>query len=241
MDGSLHPLQLIHQGLIHMEPAGGVQEDHITAVVPGMADCILCNLHRVTLTLLEYRQVQLATHHLQLLDGGGTVHVAGGQQGPLAKLAAHQPRQLGGGGGLAGALQAHHHHNGGTAVGHGEPGGAAAHELCQLFVDDLDDLLGGREAVQHVGPHSPLCHGSHEVLDHLIAYVGLQQGQTDFPHGLPDVVLCQAALAPQLLECCVQFFGEPFKCHAIIPSKRWLPRESIPPAQSDGGPHTGGS
>jgi len=92
MDGSLHPLQLIHQGLIHMEPAGGVQEDHITAVVPGMADCILCNLHRVTLTLLEYRQVQLATHHLQLLDGGGTVHVAGGQQGPLAKLAAHQPR-----------------------------------------------------------------------------------------------------------------------------------------------------
>ena len=169
MDGSLHPLQLIHQGLIHMEPAGGVQEDHITAVVPGMADCILCNLHRVTLTLLEYRQVQLATHHLQLLDGGGTVHVAGGQQGPLAKLAAHQPRQLGGGGGLAGALQAHHHHNGGTAVGHGEPGGAAAHELCQLFVDDLDDLLGGREAVQHVGPHSPLCHGSHEVLDHLIA------------------------------------------------------------------------
>ena len=80
MDGSLHPLQLIHQGLIHMEPAGGVQEDHITAVVPGMADCILCNLHRVTLTLLEYRQVQLATHHLQLLDGGGTVHVAGGQQ-----------------------------------------------------------------------------------------------------------------------------------------------------------------
>ena len=49
------------------------------------------------------------------------------------------------------------------------------------------------------------------------------------------------ALAPQLFECCVQFFGEPFKCHAIIPSKRWLPRGSGPPARSAGDPHTGGS
>ena len=46
-------------------------------------------------------------------------------------------------------------------------------------------------------PHSPLGDRGHEVLDHLVAHVGLQQGQTDLPHGLPDVGLGQAALAPQ--------------------------------------------
>ena len=37
MDGGLDALQLVHQGLVHMEPAGGVQEDHVVAVVPGVA------------------------------------------------------------------------------------------------------------------------------------------------------------------------------------------------------------
>ncbi len=34
----------------------------------------------------------------------------------------------------------------------------AAHEIRQLFVDDLDDLLGRGEAVQHIRAHSPLCY-----------------------------------------------------------------------------------
>ena len=58
-------------------------------------------------------------------------------------------------------------------------------------------------------PTARLCHGSHEVLDHLIAYVGLQQGQTDFPHGLPDVVLCQAALPRSFLNVAFSFSVSP--------------------------------
>ena len=196
-----------------METAGGIQEHHVAAVIPGVADGVLCNRDGVALALLKDRQVQLTAHDLQLLNGGGAVHVAGSQQGALRVLLTHQPCQFCGGSGLTGALEAHHHDHRWGVVCHGELGGAAAHQIRQLLVDDLDDLLGGGQAVQHVGADGPLRDGSHEVLDHLVAHVGLQQGKADLPHGLLDVVFRQAALAPQTLECGVQFFSESFKCH----------------------------
>jgi ATP-dependent DNA helicase RecQ len=49
-----------------VEPAGGVQKDHVAAVVPGVADGVLGDLHRVPLALLEDREVQLPAHDLQL-------------------------------------------------------------------------------------------------------------------------------------------------------------------------------
>ncbi len=207
MDGGLHPLQLIHQILVHMEPSGGVQKHHVAAVVPGVADGVLGDLHRVPLALLEDREVHLPAHDLQLLDGGGAVHVTGGQQGPLLILPAHQAAQLGGGGGFARALETHHHHHRGAVVGHGDFGVGPAHEAGELLVDDFHHLLGGGEAVQHVAAHGPLRNGGHKVLDHLVAYVGLQKGQADLPHGLPDVVFRQAALAPEAFKGGVQFFG----------------------------------
>ena len=216
MDSGLHPLQLVHQCLIHVETAGGIQKHHVAAVIFGVADGVFSNLHRVSLALFKHGQLQLTAHDLQLLDGCGTVHVAGGQQGPLRVLPAHQASQFSGGGGLTGALEAHHHDHRGTVVGHGQLGGAAAHQIRQFLVDDLDDLLGGGQAVQHVGADGPLRDGGHEFLDHLVADVGLQQGQADLPHSLPDVVFRQTALAPQTLERRIQFFRESFKCHNLF-------------------------
>ena len=116
-------------------------------------------------------------------------------------MAAGQARQLGAVGGFTGALKTHHHHNGGALGGEGQLGVGAAHQLHQLLVDDLHDLLGGGEAVQHVCADAALRDLGHKVLDHLIADVGFQQGQADLPHTLPDVGLRQAALAPQAFEC----------------------------------------
>ena len=126
----------------------------------------------------------------------------------------HIARQLGGGGGFTGALKTHHHDDTWPIVGQRQLGGAAAHEVRQLLVDDLHHLLGGSQAVQHIGAYGPLRNGGDEFFDHLIADVGFQQCQTDLPHGLPDVVFRQAALAPQALEGRVQFFTQSLKCHA---------------------------
>ena len=212
----LDGLQLVHQRLVDVEPSGGIQKHYVVAVVGRVLDGFLCDGHGVDLPHLEHRDVQLLAHHLQLGDGGGTVHVAGGQQRALAVLPAHQTRQLGAVGGLTGALQAHHHHNGGALGRGGQTGVSAAHQRRQLLIDDLDDLLGGGQAVQHVRAHALLGDGRHKVLDDLVADVGLQQCQTHLAHTLPDVRLGETALAPEALEGRIQFFAQSLKCHGLL-------------------------
>ena len=183
-----------------MEPSGGVQEHQVVAVLLSVGDGRLGDLHRVGLAHLEHGDVQLFAHHLQLLNGGGAVDIAGGQQGALALLALHEAGQLGAVGSLARALEAHHHHHGGGLGGDGQLGAGASHQVGELLVDDLNDLLGGGEGLQHVGAHRLLGDLGNELLDHLIADVGLQQSQADLPHGLLDVGLLQASLAAELFK-----------------------------------------
>ena len=227
MNGGFHPLQLVHEGFIHMETAGGIQKDQIVAVIPGVVDGVFRDFDGIALPLLVNRKAQLSAHHLQLFNGGGPVYVAGGQQGPLAVLLFHIARQLGGGGGFTGALKAHHHYHCGAVVGQRQLGGAAAHEVCQFLIDDFHHLLGRSQAVQHIGTHGPFRHGGHEFLDHLVAYVSLQQRQTDFPHGLPDVVFRQAALAPQALKGRIQFFTQSLKCHGLLLQRGGFRRDFV--------------
>ena len=200
-----------------MEAAGGVQKHHVVAVLFCVGHSGLGDVHRVDLTHLEHRHVQLLAHHLQLLDGGGAVYVAGGKQGALPLLF-HHARQFGPVGGLACALQTHHHHHGGGLGRNGQLGAGAAHQLGELLIDDLYDHLGRRQGLQHVGAHRLLGDLGDKLLDHFIADVGLQQSQADLPHGLLYVGLGQAALSPQLFKGGGQLFGKSFKCHGVTPS-----------------------
>ena len=208
--------ELIHQLLVHVEPSGGVQEHQVVAVLLSVGDGRLGDLHRVGLAHLEHGDVQLFAHHLQLLNSGGAVDIAGGQQGALALLALHEARQLGAVGGLARALKAHHHHHGGGLGGDGQLGALAAHQAGELLVDDLNDLLGGGEGLQHVGAHRLLGDLGNELLDHLIAHVGLQQSQADLPHGLLHIGLGQPPFAAQLFKGGGELFGQSFKCHGSL-------------------------
>ena len=69
-----------------MEAAGGVQKHHVVSVLLGVSDGGLGNVYRIGLAHLEDGQIQLLTHNLQLLDGGGAVDITGGQQGPLSLI-----------------------------------------------------------------------------------------------------------------------------------------------------------
>ena len=173
-----------------MEPAGRVQEDHVVAVANGMLHGSLGNVHGVGLAHLEHRQTQLLAADFQLPDGGWTVDVTGHQEGVPA-LAFHQARQLGAVGGLTSALETHQHHHSGTLGVDGNVLCFAAHEAGELFVDDFHNHLGRGEGLQHVGANTALGHRFGEVLDHLVAHVGFQQGQADLPHGLFDIGLLQ--------------------------------------------------
>ena len=199
-----------------MEPSGSVQEHHVIA----MFDCVLHrglgDMHWICLPHLKDGDAQLLAHYLQLLDGGGAVDITGGQQGPLAVLPLHQTGQLGAVGGLTGALKANHHDHRRGLGGDGQLGAGPAHQLGKLLVDDLNDLLGRGQGLQHVGPNSLLRDLGHELLDHLIADIGLQKGQADLTHGLLHIGFGQAALAPQLFKGGGQLFRKSFKCHGLL-------------------------
>ena len=93
---------------------------------------------------------------------------------------------------------------------------AAAHQSHQLFVDDLDHLLGRGQALHDLLAHGALRHLCTEVLGHLIVDVGFQQGHAHFPHGGLDVGLGQFAVAAQLFEHTGKAVGQGFKCHCAV-------------------------
>src|SRR5207247_1053247 len=73
-----------------------------------------------------------------------------GDEARLAALLAQQQRELRGGGRLARALQPSKQDHGRRPSGEGELGATRAHQRRQLVVDDLHDLLAGRDALQHL-------------------------------------------------------------------------------------------
>ena len=92
-----------------MQPAGGVQEHQVVAVAFGVVNGVPGDFHRVALPLLINGEIQLLAHGDELVDGGGTVDVAGHQQRTLVLGLSHQRGQLGAVGGFARALQSDEH------------------------------------------------------------------------------------------------------------------------------------
>ena len=77
---------------------------------------------------------------------------------------------------------------------------AGRQERDQLVVDDLDHLLAGRQAVEHLVPDRPLADARHEVLDDLEVDVGLEQREADLAHGGVDVGFADPAATGQVAE-----------------------------------------
>ena len=208
--------QLLHELLVDVQTAGGVDDDRVAAIVARVFHGLFGDLHRIALALFKDLHAHLSADDLQLLDGCGAVDVAGDEQGLFAALL-DEVAELGGHGGLARALQSAEHVDGRRLGGIGQFGVGAAHELGQFVVYDLDDLLAGREAAQNLLPHGALGDLFDEILDDCEVDVGLQKRHAHFAHRGLDVRLAELALAGQLFERILQFIGQALECHARSP------------------------
>ena len=216
LHGLLDPRQLVHQLGVDVQPAGGIDDQHVPAVVPGVLDGLLGSLDGILGALLEHGHLHLLAHHLQLLDGRRAVDVAGGQHGLLALLG-QVAGQLGGHGGFARALKAAEHVDRRQAGGPGQPGVGAAHQLGHFLADDLDDLLPGGQGGQHLLAHALLRNLLDEVLGHGVVDVSLQQCHAHLAHALLDGLLGQLALAGHFLQGALQLFTQALKGHCFPP------------------------
>ena len=216
LDGRLDAPELLHELGVDVQAARGVDNQYVAAVAARVLNGLQRRLDRVLRAVLIDRHVHLLTHHLQLLDGGRAVDVARGQQGLFARLL-QVVGQLGGHGGLACALQAAEHIDGGHAGRPGQPRVFRAHQGGHFLVDDLDDLLGGRKAVQHLLAHTALRDPLAEVLDDQVVDVGLQKRHAHLAHALADGLLRQLAASRQLGERRGQLLTESLKGHGFSP------------------------
>ena len=167
----------------------------------------------------EDRRTGLPAHHLQLVDSGRTVDVAGHQHRAAALLDVVFC-ELCCVGRLTVALQAAEHDDGLTLVLDDQAGGfLAAHQGNEFLVDDLDHLLGGGQALHDLLTHGTLRDLGTEILGNLVVDIGFQQGHPHLAHGGFDVGLGQLAVAAQLFEHTGKAVGQRFKCHVRCSSQ----------------------
>ena len=76
-------LQLIHELFVNVEPAGGIENDHIVTVILGIAHGLGGDHHRVDLSHFKDLDPSLFSHYHQLVDRRRTVDIAGNQQGAM--------------------------------------------------------------------------------------------------------------------------------------------------------------
>ena len=178
------------------QAAGGVEDDDV-------ADLALGGLHAAAHDVDDGgpdgravdRDVEALAERLELVGGGRAVRVGGDEEGPAAELD-DVAGELGGRGRLAGALQADHRDDGRVARQVEGPV-AGRQQRDQLVVDDLDDLLAGRQALEDLVADRPLADARDEVLDDLEVDVRLEERETDLAHGGIDVGFADPAAAGQ--------------------------------------------
>ena len=201
-----HRCTLGHQLVVDVEAPCGIEQDHVVTLLRARfhgaardGDRPLAGDHR------QHVDLGLYAEGCELFHGRRPAGIERGHQHALLVGHAQEAPELRGRRGLAGALQAHHEDGGRRARGgDADLGGLAAQHLDQVIVHDLDHLVAGRHALQHVGADGLLAHARDEVLDHRERHVRLEQGDAHVAQRGVHVRLAQRAAPRQRLEDPVQ-------------------------------------
>ena len=143
LDGVADARELVHQRLVDVEPAGGVDDHDVEAVGLRALEALRAPPAPDPACRCGRRGSRSACRAARA--GRSRPGAAGRRRrGPgSSPVLAQVERELGGGGRLARALQAGHQDHG-RRPAEGELRVARAHQLRELVVDELDDLLARR-------------------------------------------------------------------------------------------------
>ena len=202
--------EFVHQLVVDVQAAGGVDKHDVAGG--------------------EFRFLDRAAHNFQrfvragggpngnadglgdlrkLFASGGTIHVGGNHDRPVAML--RQPlRQFAGGGGFTGTLQADDHPDRRRARGE-QRLGVFAEKIEQFVANNLDDLLVGRKLQHDFGAESLGADVGEEFVRDANVDVAFQQGFADFSERGVQVLVGELALPAQILESSLQLVCQVLK------------------------------
>ena len=196
----LQSSNLRHHLLVNSQTACGIDDDHIIIFLLRLADGIVGYLHHVLVVGLRiYGHANRFAHHMQLLYGSRTIHVAGHQQRTLVLTLLQHLGQLTREGRLTRTLKTRHQHDGRTSLQF-QLHGLATHQLGQFVVHYLHHQLAGLDGRQHIHAQSLLLYGVCKLLSYLVVHVGIQQGLANILQRLRYVYLGDFSLTLQYLE-----------------------------------------
>jgi hypothetical protein len=195
----------LHQLLVDLQPPGGVDDHRVEAIFTRAREAAARRLHGVGCVGAEHRHVDLPAELLELVDRGGALEV-GRDEPRLAPLLAQVQRELRRRGRLAGALEPGEQDD--REPPEREPRLALPHQVRELVMDDLHDLLARREALQDLLAERLLADTADEVADDGEVDVRLEERKANLAHRTGDRLLVELAFLPQVAECALQLVGE---------------------------------
>ena len=124
----LYTLELIHELLVYMQAACGIDEDIVVALVLCKRDCLFSCFNGVLRPLFKDRHADLFAEHLKLLDSRRAVDIARHEHRPAAAVLEHE-RKLGAVRCFTCTLKSAEHYHRRRVRSSGKAGLCAAHEV----------------------------------------------------------------------------------------------------------------
>ena len=201
--GVAHRRHLVHQRLVDVEPAGGVEDEDVVAFALGLLERAPGDVDR---PLAQRRSAASARR-----SGGRARRAAPAPPDAARRARPSAPScaraSLRRRASLAEVVVLPEPCSptimmttGGTALRLKPSSARAAQGLDQMVVDDLHDHLRRRDRAQHLLPDRLLAHAVDEALDHRQRHVGLEQRDADLAQRRRHVVFAERAMARQPVE-----------------------------------------
>ncbi len=200
--------QFLHQFFIDVEPARGIDQQHVAEFLLRFLQRALANHHRRDLRIgIVDGKLQFSAEDFQLVDGGGSVHVGRNQIGRALLVSLQIAGEFRQGSCFAGALQTDQHDHHGRSGLEIDVLVFAAEKPNHLITDDFDKLLLGRKALQNLLAHRLGFDGFEKSLNDLDVDIGFQEREANIAQRIIDVLLGDLALTPKPLKGQLEFFA----------------------------------
>ena len=207
LDGVPDLDELVHQRLVDLEAAGGVDDHDVAPVRRRARETVARRDDRIGRLRPVDRHLELAAELLELVDRRRPLEVCGHEPRGLLLVLAKPERELGRRGRLSRALEpAEDDHR--RRSTEDELRVRRAHQLRQLLVDDLHHLLAGLEPLEDVLAEGPLADGGDELLHDLEVDVGLEQCEADLARCARDGLLVEAGAPSEVAHGVLEAVGE---------------------------------